>query len=197
MPLIKVYNIDSDLYGLKGHSIFKSVCNVEASWRGTFGHLIQTASVESRFFLKDLRRRSIDPTEGVCIYRYDAAGERNKSFAVLSSSCEEARAPQLWEMGCLAVTKPHGRRWSGTDTVFGSFSCWVWQSYQTTTHAAPMLIQVEAMLDKTICTLSNVFIGSSGSTFTQDIFRLGRGGLAGDQRRAVTSTSARVSCLTS
>jgi hypothetical protein len=60
-----------------------------------------------------------------------------------------------------------------------------------------MLIQVEAMLDKTICTLSNVFIGSSGSTFTQDIFRLGRGGLAGDQRRAVTSTSARVSCLTS
>jgi hypothetical protein len=26
MPLIKVYNIDSDLYGLKGHSIFRSVC---------------------------------------------------------------------------------------------------------------------------------------------------------------------------
>jgi hypothetical protein len=25
MPLIKVYNIDSDLYGPKGHSIFKSV----------------------------------------------------------------------------------------------------------------------------------------------------------------------------
>jgi hypothetical protein len=25
MPLIKVYNIDSDLYGLKSHSIFKSV----------------------------------------------------------------------------------------------------------------------------------------------------------------------------
>jgi hypothetical protein len=62
MPLIKVYNVDSDLYGLKGHSIFKSVCNTEASWRGTFGHLIQTASVESRFFLEDLRRRSIDPT---------------------------------------------------------------------------------------------------------------------------------------
>jgi hypothetical protein len=27
MPLIKVYIIDSDPYGLKGHSIFKSVCN--------------------------------------------------------------------------------------------------------------------------------------------------------------------------
>ena len=25
MPLIKVYNIDSDPYGLKGHSIFKSI----------------------------------------------------------------------------------------------------------------------------------------------------------------------------
>ncbi|CAN6199519.1 unnamed protein product [Urochloa humidicola] len=35
--------------------------------------------------------------------------------------------------------------------------------------------QVEAMLDKTTCALSNVFIGSSGSTFTEDIFRLRRG----------------------
>ncbi|CAA6655788.1 unnamed protein product [Spirodela intermedia] len=31
---------------------------------------------------------------------------------------------------------------------------------------------VEAMLDKTICAMSNVFIGSYGSTFTDDIFRL-------------------------
>jgi hypothetical protein len=41
MPLIKTYNIDSDLYGLKSHSIFKSVYTVEAAWRGTFGHLKQ------------------------------------------------------------------------------------------------------------------------------------------------------------
>ncbi|GMH17557.1 hypothetical protein Nepgr_019398 [Nepenthes gracilis] len=32
--------------------------------------------------------------------------------------------------------------------------------------------QVEAMLDKTICAMSSVFIGSSGSTFTEDILRL-------------------------
>ncbi|KAK1288384.1 hypothetical protein QJS10_CPB19g01995 [Acorus calamus] len=32
--------------------------------------------------------------------------------------------------------------------------------------------QVEAMLDKTICAMSTVFIGSSGSTFTEDIYRL-------------------------
>ncbi|KAL7140481.1 hypothetical protein ABFS83_09G123400 [Erythranthe nasuta] len=32
--------------------------------------------------------------------------------------------------------------------------------------------QVEAMLDKTICALSSVFIGSSGSTFTEDILRI-------------------------
>lgn len=32
--------------------------------------------------------------------------------------------------------------------------------------------QVEAMLDKTICAMANVFIGSSGSTFTEDILRL-------------------------
>jgi hypothetical protein len=62
MPLIKTYNIDSDLYGLKGHSIFKSVCNAEALRRGTFDYLIQTASSEDHFFLQDLRRRSIDPT---------------------------------------------------------------------------------------------------------------------------------------
>jgi hypothetical protein len=63
MPLIKAYNIDSDLHGLKSHSIFKSVYTVEASWKGTFGHLMQTASAESRFSLEDLRRRSIDPTK--------------------------------------------------------------------------------------------------------------------------------------
>jgi hypothetical protein len=62
MPFIEVYNIDSDLYELKCHSIFKSVSHTEASWRRTFGHLIQTASAESRFFPEDLRRRSIDPT---------------------------------------------------------------------------------------------------------------------------------------
>jgi hypothetical protein len=42
-------------------------------------------------------------------------------------------------------------------------------------YASVMLVQVDAMLDKTICALSNVFIGSSGSTFTEDIFRLRRG----------------------
>ncbi|CAK9163825.1 unnamed protein product [Ilex paraguariensis] len=34
------------------------------------------------------------------------------------------------------------------------------------------ILKVEAMLDKTICALSTVFIGSSGSTFTEDILRL-------------------------
>jgi hypothetical protein len=38
MPLIRDYNSDSNIYGLKGHSTFMSVCNSEASWRGTFGH---------------------------------------------------------------------------------------------------------------------------------------------------------------
>jgi hypothetical protein len=50
-PLIKAYNIDSDLYGLKGHSMFKSVCNDEASRRGPFGYLMLTASAEDHFFL--------------------------------------------------------------------------------------------------------------------------------------------------
>jgi hypothetical protein len=44
MPLIKVYNIDSDLYRLKGHSIFKSVrpssldmLQYRSFMNGTFG----------------------------------------------------------------------------------------------------------------------------------------------------------------
>jgi hypothetical protein len=63
MPLTKDYNSDLSTYGLEGHSTFKSVCNTEASWVGTFGHLIRTASAESCFFLQDLRRRSIVPTD--------------------------------------------------------------------------------------------------------------------------------------
>jgi hypothetical protein len=47
MPLIKVYNNDSNIYGLKGHSTFKSDCNSEASWRGTFGRHMRTASAEA------------------------------------------------------------------------------------------------------------------------------------------------------
>lgn len=35
-----------------------------------------------------------------------------------------------------------------------------------------LIVKVEAMLDKTICALSKVFIGASGSTFTEDILRL-------------------------
>lgn len=34
------------------------------------------------------------------------------------------------------------------------------------------MLKVEAMLDKTISAMSTVFIGSSGSTFTEDILRL-------------------------
>lgn len=34
------------------------------------------------------------------------------------------------------------------------------------------MLKVEAMLDKTICAMSSVFIGASGSTFTGDILRL-------------------------
>jgi hypothetical protein len=52
MPLIKTYNIDSDLYGLKGHSIFKSVCNAEALRRGTFGILYRQLHLRTTSFCK-------------------------------------------------------------------------------------------------------------------------------------------------
>jgi hypothetical protein len=47
MSLIRNYNSDSNIYGLKGHSTLKSVCNSEASYRGTFGHHMRTASAEA------------------------------------------------------------------------------------------------------------------------------------------------------
>jgi hypothetical protein len=60
MPLIKVYNNDSDPYGLKGHSIFKSVrpfsfryavvcCSFEALKR-CLRHHVQAASAEAVSF---------------------------------------------------------------------------------------------------------------------------------------------------
>jgi hypothetical protein len=47
--LIKVYNNDSYSYGLKGHSIFKSVCNSEGSRNGTFG--IAYEQLQPKLFL--------------------------------------------------------------------------------------------------------------------------------------------------
>jgi hypothetical protein len=52
MSLIKVYNNDSNTYGLKGHSTFKSVCNSEASRTTTFGHHVQTASAKAVSFCR-------------------------------------------------------------------------------------------------------------------------------------------------
>jgi hypothetical protein len=49
MSLIRNYNSDSSIYGLKGHSTLKLVCNSEASYRGTFGHLTRTASAKVVF----------------------------------------------------------------------------------------------------------------------------------------------------
>jgi hypothetical protein len=57
MPLIKVYNNDSDPYGLKGHSIFKSVrpfsfgCAVVPKLRKRcLRHHVQAASAEAVSF---------------------------------------------------------------------------------------------------------------------------------------------------
>ena len=47
MPFMKVYNNDSNAYGLKGLSTFKSVHNSEALWRSSFGHRTRTASAEA------------------------------------------------------------------------------------------------------------------------------------------------------
>jgi hypothetical protein len=69
MPLIKVYNIDSDPYGLKSHSIFKSVLSlifghavIPKLHEWYLRHYVQAASVEAVSFRQDLRRRSMVPT---------------------------------------------------------------------------------------------------------------------------------------
>ncbi|WVZ23050.1 hypothetical protein V8G54_001594 [Vigna mungo] len=48
-------------------------------------------------------------------------------------------------------------------------------NFFTDVHVNIFLLKVEAMLDKTICAMSSVFIGAPGSTFTEDILRLRRG----------------------
>jgi hypothetical protein len=69
MPLIKVYNNDSDPYGLKGHSIFKSVrpsifgyARIPKLHEWYLRHHVRAASAEAVFFPQDLRRRSMVPT---------------------------------------------------------------------------------------------------------------------------------------
>jgi hypothetical protein len=65
MPLIKVYNIDSDPYGLKGHSIFKSVRSfifgyaiIPKLHEWYLRHYVRAASGNPQ----DLRRWSMVPT---------------------------------------------------------------------------------------------------------------------------------------
>jgi hypothetical protein len=62
MPLIKVYNIDSDPHGLKGHSIFKSVRSlifghavIPKLHERYLRHFVQATSAEAVSFLQDLR----------------------------------------------------------------------------------------------------------------------------------------------
>jgi hypothetical protein len=69
MPLIKVYNIDSDPYGLKGHSIFKSLRSlifghavISKLHEWYLRHYVQAASAEAVSFPQDLQRRSMVPT---------------------------------------------------------------------------------------------------------------------------------------
>jgi hypothetical protein len=52
MPFVKVYNNDSNTYGLKGHSSFKSVRNSEAPWRATFGRRMRTSSAKAVSFCR-------------------------------------------------------------------------------------------------------------------------------------------------
>jgi hypothetical protein len=75
MPLIKVYNNDSNTYGLKGHFTFRSVCNSEASRTATFGHHVQTASAEAvsscRTFGDEAWSQQVVPVIALCGFGYE------------------------------------------------------------------------------------------------------------------------------
>jgi hypothetical protein len=114
MPLIKVYNNDSDPYGLKGHSIFKSVrpsifgyAIIPKFHEWYLRHHVQAASAEAVFFPQDLRRRSMVPT---------VALRGARSFFVTSL---------IREKSLLGFRKPKVRKTpslislSRNDTVFG------------------------------------------------------------------------------
>jgi hypothetical protein len=93
MPLIKVYNIDWDPYGLKGHSISKSVRSfifrhavIPKLHEWYLRHYVQAASAEAVSFPQDLRRRSMVPTPTIVyITRIDSL---SPSRVNLSSLCE-------------------------------------------------------------------------------------------------------------
>jgi hypothetical protein len=62
MPLIRDYNSDSNIYGLKGHSTFMSVCKFRSFTKRNLRSSHADSFSRSCFFLPDLRRRSIVPT---------------------------------------------------------------------------------------------------------------------------------------
>jgi hypothetical protein len=63
MPLIRDYNSDSNIYGLKGHSTFMSVCKFRSFTKRNLRSSHADSFSRSCFFLPDLRRRSIVPTD--------------------------------------------------------------------------------------------------------------------------------------
>jgi hypothetical protein len=62
MPLIRDYNSDSNIYGLKGHSTFMSVCKFRSFMKRNLRSSHADSFSRSYSFLPDLRRRSIVPT---------------------------------------------------------------------------------------------------------------------------------------
>jgi hypothetical protein len=81
MPLIRDYNSNSNIYGLKGHSTFMSVCKFRSFMKRNLRSSHADSFSRSCFFLPDLQRRSIVPT---------VAPSRCRSFFVTSSIREKS-----------------------------------------------------------------------------------------------------------
>jgi hypothetical protein len=114
MPFIRNYNGDSNIYGLKGNS--------EASRRGTFGHLIRTASAENCFFLQDLRRRSIDPT---ILFLFVLMFNKQKNCIVFRNYPSFILEPMTSSMKCDTVIGTLFLNMTGLDVVSCQVCRWL------------------------------------------------------------------------
>ncbi|KAL5995056.1 hypothetical protein ACLOJK_025114 [Asimina triloba] len=131
--------------------------NVEEEWLMQPGHWPNNAKKKSCFFPI--------PQAAECILR--VVERANAPVIYLSTDAASSETDLLQSLTMLnGKTIPLVKRPVHTSVE-------KWDAYLYRNHLGGD-DQVEAMLDKTICAMANVFIGSSGSTFTEDIFRLRR-----------------------
>jgi hypothetical protein len=126
MSLMKVYNNDSNTYGLNGHSTIKSVCNSEASRRATFGQHVQTASAEAVSFCMTFGDEAWSQQESWAFSTHKWCSASGSSRTLPDVSTIELPAETPWASFPLIHSGGHD---TNTVVTVSQDSCLTWYDY--------------------------------------------------------------------